>query len=259
MSDEKILFEVCCGSADDVYQAYLGGADRVELNSALFHGGLTPSIGTLIEAKRLAPLPIMCMVRPREGGFYYSEAEFAAMLTDAELLLTHGADGIVFGFLHEDGTIDTQRCNQMLAVIGEKQSVFNRAIDVVPDVFSALDHLMAMGVTRVLTSGQAPTVPEGIEMLKKMIDHVRGNNGRPNLEILPGGGIQLHNAAWCHQMLGIDMFHAMAHKPAFDKSACGNPSIYYGGAIYPPEDRFLVADSVQIAQFCSALSSPSSQ
>lgn len=255
MSNDKILFEVCCGSADDVYQAYLGGAGRVELNSALFHGGLTPSIGTLLEAKRLAPLPIMCMVRPREGGFCYTKSEYAVMLKDAELLLEHGADGIVFGFLHEDGTLDTERCEEMLAVIGEKQSVFNRAIDVVPDVFSALDDLMTLGVTRVLTSGQAPTVPEGIEMIKKMISHIRSRSERGYLEILPGGGIQLHNAAWCQQMLGINMFHAMAHRPAFDKSACGNPSIYYGGAIYPPEDRYLVADSVQIADFCHALSS----
>lgn len=248
MTGDKVLFEVCCGSLEDVVKAYSGGAGRVELNSSLFHGGLTPSLGTLIEAKKRIPLPIMCMVRPREGGFCYTESEYAVMLLDAKLLLENGADGIVFGFLHEDGTVDTARCREMLAVVGGRQSVFHRAIDVVPDVFEALDTLISLGVTRVLTSGQAPTVPEGIEMIKKMIAHA---NGR--IEILPGGGIQPHNAAWCREMLGTNMLHAMAHKNAFDRSALGNPSIYFGGAVYPPEDRYLVADATEISRFCDAI------
>lgn len=73
----KILMEVCCGSADDVVQARKGGANRVELNSCLFHGGLTPSVGELIAAKEAADLPIMAMVRPRQGGFCYTDLEFA--------------------------------------------------------------------------------------------------------------------------------------------------------------------------------------
>ena len=65
----KVLLEVCCGSADDVIQAQKAGADRVELNSDLFHGGLTPTLGELIVAKRETGMKIMAMVRPREGGF----------------------------------------------------------------------------------------------------------------------------------------------------------------------------------------------
>lgn len=164
-----ILFEACCGSAEDALAAWKGGADRVELNSDLFHGGLTPTLGALRYVKRQAPdLKVMCMVRPREGGFCYTEAEFRVMLEDARLFLEHGADGIVFGFLKEDGTIDADRCQRMLAVIGEHESVFHRAIDVVPDVMAALDTLIGLGVTRVLTSGQKPTVPEGIFTIKKM-------------------------------------------------------------------------------------------
>ena len=93
---KKILLEICCGSADDVFEAARAGADRVELNSAMFLGGLTPSVGTVREAKR-AGLPVMAMVRPREGGFCYTEHEFAAMREDAQALLEAGADGIVFG------------------------------------------------------------------------------------------------------------------------------------------------------------------
>ena len=71
---KNILLEVCCGSADDVIEAYQAGADRVELNSDLFHGGLTPTVGTLRVVKRETDIPVMTMVRPREGGFCYTEA-----------------------------------------------------------------------------------------------------------------------------------------------------------------------------------------
>ena len=106
---KKLLVEVCCGSADDVIEAWRAGADRVELNSDLFHGGLTPTVGSLRVAKRETGLPVMAMVRPREGGFCYTEAEFAVCLEDARVLLENGADGLVFGFLHPDGTVDRER------------------------------------------------------------------------------------------------------------------------------------------------------
>ncbi len=245
--EEKILFEVCCGSADDVLAAYQGGADRVELNSDLFHGGLTPSVGTLIHAKKIAPFPILCMVRPREGGFCYTDNEFAVMLEDARALLENGADGIVFGILHEDGTIDVDRCKAMLRVIGGKQSVFHRAIDVTPDAFAALDTLIDLGVTRVLTSGQAPTVPQGAQMIRRMIGHAAGR-----IEIQPGAGIDETNAAWVREQTGATMLHAAMLKTAYDRSTAGNPAIFFGGAVYPPEDRYLTGDKDAVAAFAKA-------
>ena len=137
----RVRLEVCCGSADDVIQAHLAGADRVELNSDLFHGGLTPTLGELIVAKRETGMPVMTMVRPREGGFCYTQAEFDTAIEDAKLLLHHGADGLVFGFLHPDGTIDLERTRVLAELAREagKESVFHRAIDVVPDWREALD------------------------------------------------------------------------------------------------------------------------
>ena len=103
---KNCLLEVCCGSVEDVLQAEKGGADRVELNSCLFHGGLTPSIGELRMAKRISSLPVMAMVRPRQGGFCYTDVEYKTALADAEALLENGADGLVFGLLKPDGTLD---------------------------------------------------------------------------------------------------------------------------------------------------------
>ena len=240
---KPVFWEICCGSAADALAAWRGGAQRVELNSDLFHGGLTPTLGALRVVKREAPgLRVMCMVRPREGGFCYTETEYAVMREDARAFLDNGADGIVFGFLHEDGTVDAERTRAMLELIGPRESVFHRAIDVTPDWAAALDALIGLGVTRVLTSGQRPTVPEGAETLRAMIARAAGR-----IEILPGGGVTPENAAWCRARIGADCLHAALHRTAWDKSACGNPSIYFGGAVFPPEDRYLLTDAGDIS------------
>ena len=242
---QPIFFEACCGSAADAIAAYEGGANRVELNSDLFHGGLTPTLGALLTVKKHAPeLKVRCMVRPREGGFFYTQTEYETMLADARVFVENGADGIVFGFLHEDATVDVERCREMMAVIGDKESVFHRAIDVVPDPMAALDALIELGVTRVLTSGQKPTVPEGAQTIKAMIAHAAGR-----IQILPGGGITPENAAWCRDTIGTQIMHAAMHRTAYDRSTCGNPAIYFGGAVYPPEDRYLLTHAEDIAGF----------
>ncbi len=126
-------------------------------------------------------IPVMAMVRPRAGGFVYSEADFAVMRRDAAILLEHGADGIVFGVLHSDGTVDATRCGKMLEVAGGKQTVFHRAFDVVPDPTRALDQLIDLGFTRVLTSGQQKTALEGSELIARLIARAAGR-----IEVLPG-------------------------------------------------------------------------
>ncbi len=242
---EQICFEACCGSAADAIAAWQGGAKRVELNSDLFHGGLTPTVGELRVVKRHVPeLKVMCMVRPREGGFCYTDVEFETMLEDARILLDNGADGIVFGFLHEDATVDIERCKKMLEVIGDRESVFHRAIDVVPDVMEALEQLIELGITRVLTSGQKPTVPEGIMTIKAMIRRAAGR-----IQVLPGAGITPENAAWVREITGTNIMHAAMHRVAYDRSTVGNPAIYFGGAVYPPEDRYSVTHAEDIANF----------
>lgn len=129
----KVLLEVCCGSADDVLEAWRGGADRVELNANLFQGGLTPTIGTLRAVKAHADIPVMAMIRPRAGGFCYTDVEYETMREDARALLEAGADGLVFGFLHGDGTVDAARTREMVALAEGRPCVFHRALDVTPD------------------------------------------------------------------------------------------------------------------------------
>lgn len=235
----SILLEVCCGSADDVIQARLAGADRVELNSDLFHGGLTPTVGSLRVSKRETGLPILTMIRPREGGFCYTEAEFAVCLEDARILLENGADGLVFGFLREDGTIDVPRTQRLaeLALRAGKEAVFHRAIDLVPDWRAAIDTLAGLHVTRILTSGQEPDVSFGTDTVRQMIEYARGR-----IQILPGAGVTPRNAARIAAETGCSQIHVAAHQSVYDRSVSNNRSIFFGGCLYPPEDRFYVAD-----------------
>ena len=105
-----ILLEICCGSAEDAIEAARGGADRVELNNNLFQGGLTPSIGTLEVVKAEIDIPVMAMVRPRAGGFCYTETELATARADARALIRNGADGLVFGFLQATWRRESPAC-----------------------------------------------------------------------------------------------------------------------------------------------------
>ena len=247
---KKILVEVCCGSADDVIEAKKAGADRVELNSDLFHGGLTPTVGSLLVAKRKTGMKIMTMIRPREGGFCYTEAEFAVAIEDAKQLLANGSDGLVFGFLHTDGTIDVKRTAILakLAYSAGKEAVFHRAIDVVPDWKQALDLLIDLNITRVLTSGQEADVSNGTETVREMIRYAAGR-----IQILPGAGITARNYHRIVAETGTDQIHLAAHRSVADTSVLNNRSIFYGGCLYPPEDRFNMIDKEYISGIVTGL------
>ena len=237
MSDKQTLIEVCCASVADAVEAARGGAGRVELNSALFLGGLTPSLGTLVEAKQCVDIPVLVMIRPRSGGFCYTDTEMAVMLRDAQLAIEHGADGLVFGVLHENGTIDRKRCAQLMQCCAEKPAVFHRAFDVVPDPFTALDELVGLGFKRILTSGQARSVPEGLDLIKELV--VRAGK---RIEILPGAGIRAHNVRTIVEQTGVNQVHLSAFRTQHDSSVQHRPHIHFGGALHPPEDQYGIID-----------------
>ena len=237
-----ILLEICCGSAEDAIEAARGGADRVELNNNLFQGGLTPSIGTLEVAKDRIGIPVMTMVRPRAGGFCYTDTEMEVVRADARALLQHGADGLVFGFLNADGTVNTDRTRELVEMAEGKPCVFHRALDVVPDWKRALEQLIKAGVTRVLTSGQQSNVFFALETIREMI-RFAGDA----IEILPGAGITLENVDRVVAETGCTQVHLARHRVMTDTSVANNREIYYGGCLYPPEDRIEITDREYVA------------
>ncbi len=200
-----ILLEIVASTVEDCIAAENGGADRIELCAAIATGGLTPSLGTLIEVKKRVRIPLMAMVRPRAGGFCYSEEDFAVMRRDAALLIENGADGIVFGILHADVGVDTKRCGEMVAIAGDRQTVFHRAFDVVGDPLRALEELVDLGFTRFLTSGQKETAYEGRELIQRLIQQAERR-----IEVLPGGKVRAHNVFELVEATGCTQVHMTA-------------------------------------------------
>jgi copper homeostasis protein len=201
----RILLEIIACTVEDCVAAESGGADRIELCAAISTGGLTPSLGTLVEAKKRVKIPVMAMVRPRAGGFCYSDEDFAVMRRDAALMVEHGADGIVFGIVHADGSVGTKRCGKIVEIAGDRQTVFHRAFDVVAEPLRALDELVDLGFTRVLTSGQNKTAYEGRLLIERLIRRAAGR-----IEVLPGGGVRAHNVLELVEETGCTQVHMTA-------------------------------------------------
>lgn len=240
----RVLLEVAAASADDVVAAVEGGADRVELNSALMLGGLTPSLGSLLESRDLAEVAIVAMVRPRSGGFAYTDREFATMRRDLDLLIAHGADGVAFGVLTPDGRIDEGRCRQLASQVDRARAiVFHRAFDVTPDPFEALETLIGLGVRRVMTSGQEDTAYNGAGRIAELIARSAGR-----IEILPAGGINRFTLEDVLARTGCDQIHASLKGARPDGSTGHRPTIGFGGALRPAEDRYEATDAAVVAE-----------
>lgn len=213
-----VVLEVCIESADDAAAAARGGADRLELNSALVLDGLTPSLGLLAEVRRAAGTrtPVIAMARPRAGDFHYSDSEFRVLLRDARLLTDHGAEGIAFGILTGRGEIDVPRCRRVVRLIESQRKgrrrfqgpVFHRAFDRVRDPARALEQLIDLGVRRVMTSGQQPTALRGARLIADLVDQAAGR-----IEILPAGGVRPGNVAAIVSRTGCAQVHSSLREP----------------------------------------------
>src|SRR5580658_1753512 len=244
-----IQLEICAASVEDCVKAECGGAHRVELNCALMLGGLTPSLGALREARASVRLPIIAMIRPRPAGFCYSRSEFAVMQRDAETSLAEKADGIAFGILTASGAVDVKRCRQMVKLAGGRQAVFHRAFDVVRNPLAALEQLIDLGLTRIMTSGQEASAYNGAANIESYIRQAAGR-----IEILPAGGINRFTVADVIQRTGCNQVHASLSTGSQDRSASGRPQVSFGGAVKPSEVEFTVTDAEAVRRMRSALS-----
>lgn len=199
------ILEVCTGSLQSVINAVKGGAQRIELCSALSLDGLTPSLGLIKTVRKMFPkLTIHTLIRVREGDFCYNEGEIKVMETDIKEILSY-TDAIVCGALTADGYIDIATTRRLIDACEGKPFTFHRAFDVCRNPLKALDELAALHCTRVLTSGQAPTAETGIPALKEYVKHVEGR-----MTILPGGGVTPLNAKKILAETGATEIHGSA-------------------------------------------------
>jgi len=226
----SLIFEVCVDSAEAAVAAQEGGADRVELCSDLLEGGLTPSYGTLAVARERLRIGIMAMVRPRGGDFCYTDTEFAVMREDLLAARRLGANGVVFGLLNPDGTIDRERTAELIALARPLPVTFHRAFDVSREPFEALDTLIDLGVERVLTSGQEPSVLEGLDLIVALVKRAAGR-----IIVMPGGGITERTVGRIAPVCGATELHFASLEPREGKMAYRNPRVFMGGTLRPPE------------------------
>jgi copper homeostasis protein len=236
----KNIIEICCCSVDDVVEAQRGGADRVELNSAFEAGGLTPTLGSLIEAKKRVSIPIITMIRPRTGGFCYTDFEFDTMVTDAKLMLENGADGIAIGILNEYNNIDVPRTNVLVELCKsyDKEIVFHRAIDITPKLIESAHELVSIGVNRILTSGGKQRCLEGIDTINELMDKVSNQ-----IEILACGSIRPTNLKEIMSKTNCNQFHMALMKELCDNTML-NAHINFNGT--PNEQLYKMIDAEQV-------------
>ena len=198
----KIIFELCAETMEACVAARDGGADRIELCSALSEAGLTPSHGLLHEAIAKSGLPVNGLVRPRGGGFVYSSAEIAVMEQDVLHMRRIGAAGVVLGLLKADGTVDVEATRRLVELARPLPVTFHRAFDETPSLEQALEDVIATGCKRVLTSGGWNDVMQGAEVLARLVAQAGDR-----IDVAVGGGLRLTNATELAMRTGASHFH----------------------------------------------------
>jgi len=245
MSD--ILLEACVDSVEAALAAEAGGAGRVELCADLLEGGITPSGGTIQEACARLSIPVNVIIRPRGGDFCYSDVEFAVMQRNVALAKASGANGAVIGILHPDGTVDVERTRALVELARPLSLTFHRAFDVTRDPYEALETLIELGIDRVLTSGQEPSVLEGLDLI---VDLVRAAGDR--IVVMPGAGITERNIDKIVSASGVREVHVYAPVGVASRMVYRNPRVFMGGELRPPEYSVSVTDAGRIRAFLDA-------
>ncbi len=224
------MLEICAADIESVLAAQRGGADRVELCSALGEGGTTPSAGLISETLRSTDLKVHVLIRPRSGDFIYSESEVRTMISDIRIATELGAHGIVIGALDKFGNIDPDICRRLIDA-GQGLSVtFHRAFDMCADKISALEQIIEFGCNRILTSGGASTAYEGRDIIRKLYELADGR-----ISIMAGCGVTPSNADAIMSYTGIKELHASARETIGSTSVFRHKGVNMGN---PDNDEY---------------------
>lgn len=232
----KTTLEICAGDIASVLAAAEGGADRVELCSALGEGGVTPSAALIAAAVAVPGLRTNVLVRPRGGDFLYSKEEKDVILADIAHCLKAGADAVVVGALLPDGRVDAPFLSRCVEAAGGMEVTFHRAFDLCADPMAALETIAQAGCTRVLTSGQARTAEEGIALLRELV----GKGKELGVSIMPGGGVTPDNARRITDATGATEIHASSRGAVKSRMAFRRGGVSMGAA---GADEYLISQT----------------
>lgn len=216
-------FEICANSVASCIAAQEGGADRVELCAGIPEGGTTPSFGMIRNARENISIALNVIIRPRGGDFLYSESELREMVYDIQAAKELGADGLVFGCLRPDGSVDMEAMSVLMEAAGDTPVTFHRAFDHTNDPFKALEDIISLGCTRILTSGCRPTALEGAELLAGLVE-----KAGDRIIIMPGCGVREGNIAEIARLSGAREFHFSARESVQSGMFFRNPDVAMG-------------------------------
>ncbi len=185
--------------------AQSAGAHRIELCDSPGEGGTTPSYGFIRAAREKLSIDLYPIIRPRDGDFLYSADEFGIMKTDLRRCKELGCDGVVIGILNANGTVDKERCSQLVELAYPLGVTFHRAFDRTGDAFKAMEDIIETGCERILTSGQKPKALDGAEMIAALIE-----KAADRIIIMPGSGLRSDNITEIAEKTGAVEFHSSA-------------------------------------------------
>ncbi len=197
------VIEIAVDSTESALAAEQGGAQRIELCSALREAGLTTSLGLVRTVRAACSLTLFTIIRPRGGDFLYTANEFRAMQEDIRIMGQEGVDGVVFGLLTQDGHVDKDRTCALVELARPMQVTFHRAVDMAVDPEQALEDVIACGVQRVLTSGGASSAWAGRKRLHAMVQQAGTRTS-----IVVGGGVRPAQISRLMATTGATEFHS---------------------------------------------------
>ena len=242
----NVILEICAASLPSAIAAERGGADRIELCSALDLGGLTPSAGCLRAVKQELSIPVRVLIRPREGDFCYSPRERELLCEDIRAARDLGVDGIVSGALLPDGSLDLRTIEAMLQACGPLPFTFHRAFDHCFEPLLALQQLQMLGVDCILSSGQAADAYTGRALLRAMVRNLARSGPGPRPQIMAGAGVSSQNMATLIRQTRVGAVHLsakvmvsspMQHRPA---------AVYMGSASRRSEFDYMLTDEAEV-------------
>lgn len=199
--------ELIAFSIQSCMDAQEAGAHRVELCDNAGEGGTTPSYGFIKAARNILTIDLYPMIRPRGGDFLYSDEEFDMMKSDINVCKVFGCNGVVFGILNADGSIDKKRCKELVEFAKPMKVTFHRAFDRTINLEQALEDVIETGCERILTSGGVPNAMDGAETIARLVKQAAGR-----IVIMPGSGVNAGNIQLLKEKTGAVEFHSSVRK-----------------------------------------------
>lgn len=198
----NFLLECATDSVESALAAAKGGADRLELCANLIIGGTTPTLALYDEVRSHSDIPLFILIRPRFGDFLYTDYEANVICREIEMFQKAGAEGVVIGSLNKDGSLNVEHMKRFIDSAKDMSITLHRAFDMCADPFATLKQAKELGVNAILTSGQAPSSLEGIDLYEKLIEKANGE-----ISILAGGGIKASTIEKLLKQTSLTAFH----------------------------------------------------